>query len=242
MKVQIDVPPDAMGHNATLCLKRHVRVKDSRPVDQTQDMFQHDFRIEQRTTTCTIPASSFSGFSYDGTKIDDSFFFDTKVSEEILGTLKKTAKVNKKTKALIDPSDHFDVFTNLDAIPVENRTVTMALLVVGLVVIAVNTLIGLHDQAVPEMQTFLYSDGDSSSPLFKSLVASGSIWLMIKKQLRKYMKFDLKGSMGQIDRTSSIPIQQLIFGHSRVELNNATLRVVACNLEKGQYVRGSGSK
>lgn len=46
MKVQIDVPPDAMGHNATLCLKRHVRVKDSRPVDQTQDMFQHDFRIE----------------------------------------------------------------------------------------------------------------------------------------------------------------------------------------------------
>ncbi len=90
----------------------------------------------------------------------------------------------------------------------------MALLVIGLVVIAINTLIGLHDQAVPEIQTFLYShydsDGDSSSPLFKSLVASGSIWLMIKKQLRKYMKFDLKGSMGQIDRTSSIPIQPRI--------------------------------
>lgn len=117
----------------------------------------------------------------------------------------------------------------------------MALLVVGLVVIAVNTLIGLHDQAVPEMQTFLYShydsDGDSSSPLFKSLVASGSIasgsiWLMIKKQLRKCMKFDLKGSMGQIDRTSSIPIQQLIFGHSRVELNNARFALSPAILRK----------
>lgn len=74
MKAEVDVPPDAMGHNATLCLKRHVRVKDSRPVDQTRDVFQHDFHIEQRTTTCTIPASSFAGFSYDGPKIDNSFF------------------------------------------------------------------------------------------------------------------------------------------------------------------------
>ena len=48
------------------------------------------------------------------------------------------------------------------------------------------------------------------------------------------MKFDFQRSVGQIDRTISIPIQQLIVGHSRVELNKATLRVVACNLEKGK--------
>ena len=38
-----------------------------------------------------------------------------------------------------------------------------------------------------------------------------------------------------------MPIERLVHGLARVALNNVTLRVVACNLERGQYMRGSGS-
>ena len=78
IEVQIDVSPEAMGHHATLCLQRHVRVKDRRRVDQTQDVFQHDFRIEHRTTTCTIPARSFSVFLLMARKLTIAFLLITK--------------------------------------------------------------------------------------------------------------------------------------------------------------------
>ena len=100
------------------------------------------------------------------------------MSEEILHVLKKTAKINKKTKELIEPNDHFDFFTKMNAIPAENRLQTVALLLIALVVIAVNSLIGLHDQTVSEIQLYLYShyggDGEWTSPLLQSLMASGT--------------------------------------------------------------------
>tara|TARA_B110000014_G_scaffold201537_1_gene151242 strand:+ start:115 stop:564 length:450 start_codon:yes stop_codon:yes gene_type:complete len=55
------------------------------------------------------------------------------------------------------------------------------------------------------------------------------------------MKFHLHRLPRRIDRATSLPINRLVHGKSRVDLNNVTLRVVACNLEKGQYMRGSGS-
>ena len=48
-------------------------------------------------------------------------------------------------------------------------------------------------------------------------------------------------TMPTITRNTRLQISQLISGKSEVDLKNMTLRVVACNMEKGQYVRGSGS-
>ncbi|MBI85108.1 MAG: hypothetical protein CMJ81_18085 [Planctomycetaceae bacterium] len=259
VKLQIFFPADSIGHNATLGLHQHVRVKDKDPVHAKKELHRHDFRIKHARTTFTIAASSFSGFSYNGSKIeieylltleiDDGIFFDTKVSEEIVYNIAKKPKVNRSTKALIEPKDRFNFFTNLQAIPPRNRLLTMLLLVAAVVVIAVNSIIGWHDQTVPRSQTYFYSqidsDGDSSSPLLKSLGNSGAvgvaIWLAMRRQLQKYMTFHFKPHLGRIDRTTSMPIGQLISGVARVELNEPTLRVVACNLEKGQYMRGSGS-
>jgi len=177
------------------------------------------------------------------------YFFDTKVSEEIVYNLNRKPKINRNTKALIEPKDSFNLFSNLGAIPILNRLLTMVLALAALVIITVNSIIGLHDQMVPESQTYFYSqtdiNGDSDSPLINSLLLSGgvgtAVWLAMRRQLRKYMTFHFKPFLGRIGRTTSIPIQQLISGISRVELNHPTPRVVACNLEKGQYWRGSGS-
>ena len=54
-------------------------------------------------------------------------------------------------------------------------------------------------------------------------------------------RFNFKSALKNVNRESTVNVGQLIAGSSRVDLHDATLRVVACNLEKGQYVRGSGS-
>ena len=224
VKLQIIFPADSVGRNATLGLYQHVRVKDSDPVHAKKELHRHDFRIKDARTTFAIPARLFSGFSYHGSKIDieylvaleidDSIFFDTKVSEEIVYNLAKKPKINKNTKSLIDPKDRFNFFTNLGAIPIRNKLATLGLALAALVVITVNSIIGWHDQMVPQSQTYFYSqidsDGDSSSPLMKSLGSSGAvgvaIWLAMRRQLRKYMTFHFKRFAGRIDRTTSIPI------------------------------------
>ena len=54
-------------------------------------------------------------------------------------------------------------------------------------------------------------------------------------------RFNFKFVLKNVNRETEVNVGQLIAGSSRVDLHDATLRVVACNLEKGQYVRGSGS-
>jgi hypothetical protein len=260
VEVQIQIfDEDSIGRDATFVLSQRVRVKDHDPVHESKELYRHDFRTDQRTITFTVPTSKFIGFCYDGRKveieyqgvlkIDDAIFFDTTVTEEVTYNLLKKPKIQRDADTLIDPKDHFNFAANLGAIPIRNKLATLALVFVGMIVITVNTGIGCHDQLSPESQTFLYShrgsDGDSSSPLMQSLIGSGAtgagIWLAIRRQLRKYMKFRFKHVPNRIDRTTEVSIEQLIHGLAGVELNDITLRVVACNLEKGQYMRGSGS-
>ena len=68
-----------------------------------------------------------------------------------------------------------------------------------------------------------------------------AIWLAIKQQLRQYMTLRFKPIRDLIDRGTERNVSDLIQGISRTNLKDVTLRIVACNLEKGKYVRGSGS-
>ncbi len=260
VEVRIDIlSEDSMGCDATFVLRQRVCVKDSSPVHDSKTLYRHSFHTTDRSLTLTFPINRFSGFSYAGSQIDieyegfleidDGIFVDTKVSRAVTHQVLRKPKVRGNTEKLVEPKDRFDLFTNLRAIPAQNQIATLGLLFAGLIVIGVNTIIGVHDEMAPESQVFLYShrdsDGDSSSPLGKSLAGSGAagaaIWFAMRRNLRKYMTFEMHRLPTRIGRTSSVPIQELVYGRSRVDLENVTLRVVACNLEKGQYVRGSGS-
>jgi hypothetical protein len=76
-------------------------------------------------------------------------------------------------------------------------------------------------------------------------MVSGSIaafiWVAMKKQLQKYMAFHFRTRISKINRNSTVNIGKLVTGRSRVDLIDPVLRVVACNMEKGKYVRGYGS-
>ena len=263
LRAKLIIPdPELIGKKATFTIKRHVQVKDSRPVHDTEEMFKHKFTVRGGKVTVPIPHDVLKDhpFQYDGKEIEIKCFGelvindklirkDTSVQKDLPVEALKKPEVLSNTNELIEPKDIFSFSKNLMAIPTHNKIATLGLLVVGLVVIVVNMLIGYHDQFSPEHATYFYShfdsDGDGSSPLVKALGGCGAIgaaiWFAIRRQLRKYMTFKFKPITGSINRQSEHAVSDLFYGVSRTDLKDVTLRIVACNMEKGKYVRGSGS-
>ena len=263
LRAKLIIPdPELIGKKATFTIKRHVQVKDSRPVHDTEEMFKHKFTVRGGKVTVPIPHDVLKDhpFQYDGNAIEIQCFGelvindklirkDTSVQKDLPVEALKKPEVLSNTNELIEPKDIFSFSKNLMAIPTHNKIATLGLLVVGLVVIVVNMLIGYHDQFSPEHATYLYShvgsDGDGESPLVNALMGCGAIgvaiWFAIRRQLRKYMTFGLKPISKSVTRQSEHAVSDLFYGVSRTDLKDVTLRIVACNMEKGQYVRGSGS-
>ena len=261
VECEISFDPEFIGHDAEFRLVAEVRVKDSRPVHSEKIFFEQKFRVQQDIHTFEIPRKQFHAYSYKGDKIDirihtrvkvdDALIFDTKVSEEHQVELGTKPEVANDARVMIEPNDIFKFFENLKAIPAHNQMITLVLLVIGGIIMLVNAIIGIHDQLVPESMTYLYShvdsDGESQSPLVAGLAGSGVlgllVWFAIRHQLRKYMKFSLSliNQPARILPQDSYRVSSFFTGKSRVPLENITLRIVACNMEKGQYVRGSGT-
>ena len=254
--------PKFLGKGATFVIKRFVKVKDSRPVNKSEDLFKHQFTVRSPSETVRIPPHVLEQrpFSYNGSEISIRCFGkltvndrlirkDTSTEKNLPTVSLKKPKITRSTKDLIDPKDVFSFMKNLMAIPSHNKLATLGLLVIGAVVMVVNMMIGIHDEFSPKYATYFYSqvdsDGEYSSPIGKALGGCGvigvAIWLAIKRQLRKYMTFRFRPISGRIDRETERNVSDLIHGNSRTDLKDITLRIVACNLEKGKYVRGSGS-
>ena len=252
--------PQLLGHSAELRIVRKVLVKDSRAVNASETVFRTKLAKLEARNVVEIPRESLKVFGYDGSQIairievelevDDGVLFDTTLREEQQMALRMKPALSQDAKGIIEPADAFDFITNLKAIPPANRAITLLLLVVGGVVVAFNTWLGVHDQFVPDGLTYFYdhrdSDGDAESPFFKSLVASGAfgaaIWFAIKKQLRKYMTLEIVGLPKSIGVKHCVAARSLLRGASRVDLHDVMVRIVCCNMEMGQYKRGSGTK
>ncbi len=257
-RVEVDDPALA-GLDAIFSLRAAVDVHDSRAVNASTELFERHLRLSSIAEEIRVPRSTIRAYSYSGSMIDsklvmklvidDAILFDTKITEEQELAIGVKPEVSTHAQTLIEPEDVFDFFKNLQAIPVSARGWTIALGVVGAVVIVVNMLVGLHDQFVGEGATWFYSrynsDGESNSPFVAALVGSGgvglAVWLAIRRQLRRYMSFHFRAQMPVIRPGVSYSLAELVAGRPRVDLNDVTVRVVACNLELGQYRRGSGT-
>ena len=267
IELKIEVTDTALlGKDSTLTIGKEVFVKDSRPVHKNKEFKTIDFQVSRsqkiKISKETLQSTDGS-FPYSGSKIKIQTFAEVKVkngiifnltkrvslSDHLSSSLPKRAKVKNNAKELIDPKDTFNIFKNLSAIPSENQLLTFFITCFGTASFLFNLYVGYHDQMVPEHETWFYShydsDGDGSSPLVKALGICSSIafftWLGIKKQLKKYMAFHFKAKIRKVSRESTVNVSKLITGQSRIDLIDSVLRVVACNMEKGQYVRGYGS-
>lgn len=260
VRCSIDVHDESLLHrSAELKIVRHVEVHDSRGVDSSDVVLRRKIESLQRKNEIDLHRASLKAFSYRGREIsieihseltiDDGVLFDTTIKETEEMHIAPRPEVAMNAKEQIEPADAFNFARNLAAIPPANRVITLGLMFLGAIVIAINSWVGIHDQFAPEPMVWFYdhrdSDGDSEMPIQKSLVASGAvgaaIWFAVKRQLRRYMKFELIAPK-QICRRDSLRASALMRGRSRVALENVVLRVVACNMELGQYKRGSGTK
>jgi hypothetical protein len=248
-----------MGHDAKLTITAEATVLDSRPVNSKKKLFTKEFRLTSTSQSIAIPRKDLHVYTYRGKeinidleaelRIDDGVLFDTKVNQEIVieGPPRKSS--SSCAKHLVEPKDKYRFWANWRAIPLPAKIMTLGLAAVAAVVGAVNTTVGVHDQFSPEGQTYFYShrdsDGDGQSPLVNSGALTGgaavAIWVAMRRQLRKYMTFKVKKPLGRIDRRTEMSAGELFHGRSRVPLHDIALRIVACNMEKGQYTRGSGS-
>ncbi|MFM8413952.1 MAG: hypothetical protein ACKOCX_04420, partial [Planctomycetota bacterium] len=258
--VTIDVgDPRYLGESASLEIYRLAQVHDASPVNDLALLASRELVLDRERIDLALPAGAIRGFTYRGKQVSvktfaelrlaDGLVWDTTVCTEVRLPECRLPDPQGDAKRLADPKDAFSLVSNFRAIPLHRKAAVVVLLATGAVVIACNTALGLRDELAPAGSHFVYSkrdtDGDAQSPLGQSLLLSGAtgtaIWFALRRQLRSYTTFRLERLPGTIGRETVLAIDEIVRGRPVVDLEDITVRVVACNLEKGSYTRGSGS-
>ena len=237
--------PKMMGKKAEFTLDLASDVHDSDPVNDAKKIFTHNFTVDRTEYQLKIRTDSFDGFTYKGTyasivlranlKVDDAWVLkDSEVSRTVQLKLvdARTGGVGDAS-AVIDPFDKVQFSKNFNALPSGRKLVLVLMSVLCVIAWVLGSI------AIWKMRNSNES-GDAiwGTIVFTDVVCLLLVWLK-NSQFKTYMKVTLQ-PMPAITRNTRLQISQLISGKSEVDLKNMTLRVVACNMEKGQWVRGSG--
>jgi hypothetical protein len=244
-----------LGRSAHIHVIQHGETLRSGGHQNEELLSKTKFVIRQTKERIVLPGAK--AYSYQSPQIaitikaklviDDGVFFDTKIEQACKLPLPRTDPREHDTQGMVEPSDQYSFKENLKAIPVHNRLIALFLAGVGGLVIALNVLVGTHDQFTATERSWFYdqsnSKGESESPLMKALAGSGGLaavlWLAVQSQLRRYAKLQLN-TPKRITRDTKLAASQLISGSARVPLEGARIRIVAYNNEFGRYTKGSG--
>ena len=250
--------PKVIGQPFSFSIFTKVKVTQSRGINSTIRAHKRDFTMQQ-SQALSVPFSQLKALPYQGASIKIALEATlegrnkNKHTPKIIHRLEKPffqrAPQVRDAANLIEPKDVFSFRENLKVIPFHNQIITLALTLIGMILVAVINIVGLHDQFCIDGQQYMMSrtdsDGDPQSPVLSALAASGlvgaAIWMLIKAQLRKYMHLEKRPIAGGLVPGLVCRAGDLFYGKSRIDLKNIKLRVVACNQEKGQRVEGDGS-
>tara|TARA_B100000959_G_scaffold278327_1_gene336474 strand:- start:177 stop:1265 length:1089 start_codon:yes stop_codon:yes gene_type:complete len=234
--------PKMMGKKAEFTLDLASHVHDSNPVNDAKKIYTHNFTMDRTEYDLKISTDSFDCFTYNGThvsfrlranlKVDDAWILkDSKVSRtaQIKLVDERTGGEGDASK-VIDPFDKFQLSKNFNALS-SDRKRDFVLLSLFCVIAGVWGSIAIWK---------LRDSDDPGGAILGIIVLTLVVFVLwgwfMNKQLKSYMKVALQ-PMPTITRNTRLQIPQLISGKSEVDLKNMTLRVVACNMEKGQYWR-----
>jgi hypothetical protein len=247
-----------IGRSAKLTITRQVTVKQSDPINK-DDKIERSFILRQSKIEIPISRKHLVLFAYAGEKIDikvnvnltvdTGLLFDTKINIDAkMDFAPRKLVASGDAAAIIEPKDQFSFMKNMKAIPSSAQMVVIYLGVLAGLFLCVNTIIGVHDQWVPDAMTWVYSQrnhkGESQSPIWNAMyyniAAATAAWFAIRRELRRYMSFRLTSKLSMFAPGAKFQVKELISGVPRVPLESAELRIVACNLEKGSYWEKSG--
>lgn len=254
--VECDIPEEHIGRQATFTVHAVAEVKDSDPKDSKKSIFSVSFRVENTRVRFELPFKKVRSYAFKGSnihivwkvklKIDDGIIFDTTCKKDFSRPLSKPPKKGDAAR-LIDPKDHIDYAANLGALSFADKVQFWVILFGGMMLITVLTLGGLVIDFRPSPSTSSSDDegggGVTAIALFVDFLVGYGMYAGLKGRLRSYMTFNLskRGLVKKVDRNTWVSVTDLVRGSPKVDLEDVTLRVVACNMEKGQYYRGSGS-
>ena len=238
-----------MGKNAEFTLDLASEVHDSSPVNDETNLYTDKFVVDRTEYELEIPTDSFECFTYKGThasivlranlKVDDAWILkDSQVSRKTQFKLVDARSGSRGGDAteVIDPFDTVQFSKNFDALSSERKT--------GFILMSLLSALGWLGGSWLIWDIFSQGEDGVVVAVFLIiilLVAMVCLWVWQKDSFfRSYMSVSLRPIPG-ITRSTCLPISQLVSGKSEIDLKNMTLRVVACNMEMGQYIRGSGT-
>ena len=239
--------PKMMGKKAEFTLDLASDVHDSDPVNDETNLYTNKFVVDRTEYELEIPTDSFECFTYKGThasivlranlKVDDAWILrDSQVSRTTQFKLVDARSGSRGGDAteVIDPFDTVQFSKNFDALSSQRKT--------GFILMSLLCALGWLGGSWLIWE--LGSDGSIVIAvvfIIFLLILIVGLWLWQKNSFfRSYMSVSLR-PIPAITRSTCLPISQLVSGKSEIDLKNMTLRVVACNKEMGQYIRGSGS-
>jgi hypothetical protein len=255
--VECDIPEEHIGRQATFTVHAVAEVKDSDPKDSKKSIFSRSFQVENTRLRFELPFKKVRSYAFKGSnihivwkvklKIDDGIIFDTTYKKDFSRPLSKPPQKGDAAQ-LIDPKDHIDYHKNIGALSFADKVQFWVILFGGMLLITVLTLGALVIDFRPSPSTSSSDDEGSGGVVtgfalvVDVLVGFGMYW-GLQGRLRRYMTFNLSKRvlMKKVDRNTWVSVTDLVQGRSKADLEDVTLRVVACNMEKGQYYRGSGS-
>ena len=236
-----------MGKKAEFTLDLASDVHDSDPVNDETNLYTNKFVVDRTEYELEIPTDSFECFTYKGThasivlranlKVDDAWILrDSQVSRTTQFKLVDARSGSRGGDAteVIDPFDTVQFSKNFDALSSQRKT--------GFILMSLLCALGWLGGSWLIWE--LGSDGSIVMAvvfIIFLLILMVGLWLWQKNSFfRSYMSVSLR-PIPAITRSTCLPISQLVSGKSKIDLKNMTLRVVACNMEMGQYIRGSGT-
>ena len=257
--VEYFVDRSYVGKPVLLSINQHVNVKRARGIDSNKQIFTKILKVRKvGSNTVRIPLKKIKAYTYDGhdislmtevelTKRESMFSFFKNNKRSVQLGFFKAPRSTAKANVMLNPPDKFNIFKNISVLSKENKIYFYKVSISAVVIIALNTLLGWHDQNAEVGSTYFYShynsENEQQSPLFSALrldaalIFGFGIWL--KMILKKYMTFRLVGKLGEVSLGKRYSLRRLLRGKSRVDLEACELRVVACNIECGQYITKS---
>ncbi len=255
--VECDIPEEHIGRQATFTVHAVAEVQDSDPKDSEKSIFSRSFRVENTRVTFELPFKKVRSYAFKGSnihivwkvklKIDDGIILDTTYKKDFSCPLSKPSQKEDAAR-LIDPRDRSYYATNLGARTSAEQMQFLVVWVGGIFLLAMITIGVL---VIDLKMSFFTNKGILTGIAFfvDCLVVVG-MYMWTRVLLRGFLTFnrsylanigsmDKVSALKKVDRDTLVSLRDLVQGRCRVDLKDVTLRVVACNMEKGQYYRRS---